>query len=101
MPDGYWTLNVYSRRGNVIYAVNDSQAGTNTFTLELSLEPGILDMLLQATQKERPDIDIGWTVESPDSTGLAVLLYPVSEPGARAAAMRRMESSACSARAAS
>jgi len=101
MPDGYWTLNVYSRRGNVIYAVNDSQAGTNTFTLELSLEPGILDMLLQATQKERPDIDIGWTVESPDSTGLAVLLYPVSEPGARAAAIRRMESSACSARAAS
>ena len=39
MPDVYWTLNVYSRRGNVIYAVNDSQAGTNTFTLELSLEP--------------------------------------------------------------
>jgi hypothetical protein len=40
-------------------------------------------------------------VESPDSTGLAVLLYPVAEPGARAAAIRRMESSACSARAAS
>jgi hypothetical protein len=55
-------------------------------------------MLLQATQKERPDIDIGWTVESPDSTGLAVLVYPISEPGARSAAIRRMESSACSAR---
>lgn len=95
MPEGYWTVNVYSRRGNVIYAVNDSQAGTTSFTLDISLTPSLFDTLMAATQAEKPDIDTGWTVESPDPQGLAVLIYPLSEGGLRASIMRRMETSSC------
>jgi len=96
MPDGYWTVNVYAVSGDLIYAVNDDQAGTNTFTLDFSEAPGIVDTLMMAADKEQPDIDTGWKVESPDSKGVAVLLYPLSEPGARAGIMRQMQASTCS-----
>jgi uncharacterized membrane protein len=95
LPEGFWTLTIYSNRGDVIYSVNNTQTGTNTFTVGLSLAPDLLEMLRQATEKEPLDVDTGWTVSSPAARGLAVLWYPVSEAAARAGIMRDVSRTVC------
>ena len=95
LPDGFWTLTVYSNRGDVIYSVNNTQTGTNSFTVALSRAPDLFEMLLQATEKEPIDADTGWTVSSPAARGLAVLWYPVAEAAQRASIMREMLKTVC------
>jgi uncharacterized membrane protein len=95
LPDGFWTLTIYSNRGDVIYSVNNTQTGTNSFTVALSRAPDLLEMLQQATEKEPIDADTGWTVSSPASRGLAVLWYPVAEVAQRAGIMRGMSKTVC------
>ena len=95
MPDGFWTLTIYSNRGDVIYAVNNAQTGTNSFTVGLSRAPDIIEMLRQSTVKEAIGDDTGWNVESPAPRGLAVMWYPVSEGAARAAVVEKMSATTC------
>lgn len=95
VPDGFWTLTIYSSRGGIIYTVNNAQAGLNFFNVALSKAPDLIEMLVQATEKEPIDADTGWTVSSPSERGLAVLWYPVDEPAERAGVMREIERSAC------
>lgn len=95
LPDGFWTLTIYSNHGDVIYSANNTQTGTNTFTVALSLAPDLLQMLKQATEKEPVDTDTGWTVSSPEPRGLVVLWYPVVEAAQRDSIMRDMSRTAC------
>lgn len=84
LPDGFWVTTIYTDRGESIYSVNNRQSGSNVFNVSLSLAPGFIDMLIQATDKERPEIDSGWTVMSPQPRGLAVVWYPLADMAARA-----------------
>lgn len=95
LPNGFWTLTIYSDRGDVIYTVNNTQAGTNSFTVALSKAPDLLEMLQQATQKEAVDADTGWTVSSPAARGIAVLWYPVAESAQRPGLVRALSKSTC------
>ena len=81
LPDGFWITTIYSDKGETIYTVNNRQSGSNVFNVSLSRAPGFIEMLVQATDKERPEIDSGWTVQSPEPQGLAVVWYPLPDRG--------------------
>ncbi len=97
LPDGFWITTIYSGKGETIYTVNNRQSGSNTFNVSLSRAPGFIEMVAQATDKERPEIDSGWTVQSPESRGLAVVWYPLTDPALKEMAAAAVARSSCSA----
>ena len=96
LPDGFWITTIYSDKGEAIYTVNNRQSGSNIFNVSLSKAPGFIEMLVQATDKERPEFDSGWTVQSPEPRGLAVVWYPLADPALRATAAKAVARSSCS-----
>ena len=94
MPDGFWTLTIYSRRGGVIYALNSEQSGTKSFTVSLSKAPGLIESLLQ-TSGDDPGNFTGWKVATADPQGIAVLWVPAWDPAQRAAITGILERSRC------
>lgn len=97
LPDGLWVTTIYTDRGESIYSVNNRQSGSNVFNVTLSLAPGFIDMLIQATDKERPEIDSGWTVMSPQARGLAVVWYPLPDAALRASTAESIARTRCAA----
>jgi uncharacterized membrane protein len=95
LPDGFWVTTIYTDRGKPIYSVNNRQSGANAFTVSLSLAPGFIDMLINATDKERPEIDSGWTVMSTEPRGLVVVWYPLVDAAMRSGVAYAMERSRC------
>ena len=94
MPAGFWTLTIYSSSGNVIYALNDTQAGTGRFTVNLKKAPGLLEMLSQ-TSSDTPINMTGWNVSTAEPTGLAVLWQPVAEAALRPGMVRSFGKTIC------
>lgn len=94
MPSGFWTLTIYSSSGDVIYALNDTQAGTGRFTVNLKKAPSLLDMLSQ-TSLDDPRTMSGWNVSTAEPTGLAVLWQPVAEAALRPSIVRNLEKTIC------
>lgn len=99
LPEGPWIASIYTRKAEAIYAVNDRQSGADSFTLRLSLAPGLIDQILGSAAKEGiEDLASGWTVMSPEPSGLAILWYPVSAAGIRTVAAEAMGRSRCAPR---
>ncbi|HUR44067.1 MAG TPA: hypothetical protein VMZ01_08210 [Aestuariivirga sp.] len=94
MPEGFWTLTIYSGSGDVIYALNDTQAGTGRFTVNLKKAPGLLEMLSQ-TSMEDPVTMSGWNVSTAEPTGLAVLWQPVAEAALRPGIVQNFRKTIC------
>jgi uncharacterized membrane protein len=96
LPEGFWVTTIYTDKAEAIYSVNNRQSGANTFTVSLSRAPNLIEQVIQATDKEKPEIDSGWTVESPEPKGLAVVWYPMPESGLRPIAAEAVSRSSCS-----
>jgi uncharacterized membrane protein len=96
LPEGFWVTTIYTEKAEPIYSVNNRQSGANMFNVSLSRAPGIIEQIIQATDKERPEIDSGWTVMSPEPRGLAVIWYPTPENGMRPVAAEAVARSRCS-----
>jgi uncharacterized membrane protein len=82
LPEGFWSFAVYTIRGRQVYAINDTQADTNTFTVELSQDQGLLSQLVGASEDVN-DIageDIGWRIAITEKQGLAILWLAVADP---------------------
>lgn len=94
LPEGYWTLTVYSRSGDVIYALNSRQSGTNNFTVSLTRAPGLMEALT-STASDDPGSFNGWKVATPEDKGIAVLWVPLQETAQRAAVTRVLQQSRC------
>lgn len=97
MPPGFWTLAIYSSSGDVLYAANDQQAGTNQFMLRLQQAPGLLDMLLKDQANEDSPVGSAWTVKTADPRGLAVLWQPLADAALRPQAAATIATSSCQA----
>jgi uncharacterized membrane protein len=97
LPDGFWVTTIYTDKAEPIYSVNNKQSGANKFNVSLSRAPGLIEQVIQATDKERPEIDSGWTVMSPEPKGLAVVWYPTPEAGQRPIAAEAVARSSCTA----
>ena len=95
LPDGFWLTTIYTSRGQPIYSVNNRQSGSNEFAVSLSKAPGLIEMIVQATDKERPEIDSGWTVSSTEPRGLAVVWYPLTDEAQRDTISTAMSRTRC------
>jgi uncharacterized membrane protein len=96
MPDSYWTLSIYGHDGRQFYSLNDAQSGTDQFTVKLSPTKGLLDVLLGSGNDEDVVDSSGWSVESVEKKGLAVLWTPVADPLMRRDALETMMRGTCS-----
>lgn len=97
LPEGFWVTTIYTDKAETIYSVNNRQSGANTFNVSLSRAPSLIEQIVQATDKERPEIDSGWTVMSPEPKGLVVVWYPTPEIGLRPIAAEAVARSSCAA----
>jgi uncharacterized membrane protein len=81
MPRSFWSLSIYTDAGAQIYTLDDVQAGTNAFTVELSRAKSILEKLTaRGDDEESGSENLGWRVESSNRRGLAFLWIPLSDP---------------------
>lgn len=97
LPHSYWTFAVYSQSGRQVYALNDVQAGTSEFKVELSKTKSILEQLFgngraeDLTQTE----NLGWHAETAESRGVAVIWIPISDELMRPQIEASMKQSSC------
>jgi uncharacterized membrane protein len=95
LPDGFWTLTVYSKTGKTLYTVNDLQSGTNSFKLQLERAPGLLESF-SAKQDDDLVASSGWKVRSTDVKGLALFWVPGNDPAMRESLSETLVKSSCS-----
>lgn len=97
LPRSYWTFSVYSQSGRQVYALNDVQAGTSEFKVELSKTKSFLEQLFgngraeDLTQTE----NLGWHAETTESRGIAVIWIPISDELMRPQIEASMKESSC------
>jgi uncharacterized membrane protein len=97
MPEGFWNFAVFSLRGKQVYAINDRQADTNAFSVQLSKSEGLLGQVL-GLGEDAIDVstdDLGWRIALPDAQGLAILWFAVPDPLLRDKAVEEMQQSLC------
>lgn len=94
LPKGLWTLTVYSGAGDVIYVLNDRQAGADSFTVTFALAPSLLEMLQQAGSDDTGGTT-GWDVQTAQPKGIAVLWVPITEAELRPAWEAILRQSTC------
>jgi uncharacterized membrane protein len=97
LPEGFWNFAVYTSGGEQVYAINDTQADTNSFNVELSRDGGLLAQVLNSTD-DAVDVtgdDIGWRIALTEKQGLAVLWVAVADPLLRKEAETVIKQSRC------
>ena len=93
LPDGIWTLTVYSRFGKTLYTVSDEQSGIDKFSLQLAMAPGILDLF--AVKEEDQVASSGWKVQSTDERGFALFWVPSTDRAMRESRSETLSKSSC------
>ena len=97
LPRSYWTLSIYAQSGRQVYALNDVQAGTSDFKVELSKSKTFFQQLLGNNRAEDAiQIEnLGWHAETPETKGIAIIWIPLSDELTRPQIVATMESSTC------
>jgi uncharacterized membrane protein len=83
MPDTFWSLTLYSRKGADLYTINDRQAGGNTFKLTVKRAPGLVDLLKGDQSESARALSDGWSVEISEPQGIAVFWVGLDYPEQR------------------
>jgi uncharacterized membrane protein len=98
VPEGLWSFAIYTVRGRQVYAINDTQADTNAFTVELQSAEGIISQVFSGGEDtaEVVNNDLGWRVKLEGKRGLAVIWIAQSDPLLRAEAEAVLRKSKCS-----
>lgn len=97
MPQSFWSFAVYTIRGRQVYAINDTQADTKTFSVELSQDEGLLSQII-GTGEDTNDVlsdNIGWRIAITENQGLAILWLAVADPLLRKEAEAVVRQSRC------
>ena len=95
MPAGFWTLTIYDNSGKEFYNLNDQQSGTLNFSLKLVQAKSAVEQFTGKADAEAEGRNLGWTVETDTTTGVAVVWVPVSEPLMRQAIIAVLGPTAC------
>jgi uncharacterized membrane protein len=82
LPRSYWTLSIFTQSGRQIYSLDDVQAGSNSFTVDLSPAKSMLQQLLaKGDSEDGGQIEnLGWKVETTERRGIAVVWIPLADP---------------------
>jgi uncharacterized membrane protein len=80
LPKTYWNLAIYTQSGKQVYSLDDVQAGSSTFTIDLSRSKGFLEQLLASGENEDGGQieNLGWKAETTEKRGLAIVWIPLS-----------------------
>ncbi len=102
LPRSYWTVSIYTDSGAQIYALDDVQAGSNSFTVDLTRAKTLLQQLLAKNDGEDGGQieNLGWKVESTERRGLAVIWVPLSDVLMRDGVEKTIRESDCKLKAA-
>jgi uncharacterized membrane protein len=95
MPDGLWSLTIYTQAGHEIYSINDRQAGTNRFKLTVGREPGLLSFFFSDPSDIKPSENEGWSTQIGTDRGLAIFWAALDQPQLRSASARELARSTC------
>ena len=97
LPRSYWTLSIYAQSGRQVYALNDVQAGTSDFKVELSKTKTFFQQLLGNNRSEDAiQIEtLGWHAETSETRGIAVIWIPLADELMRPQIVATMEGSTC------
>lgn len=81
LPKTFWTMAIYTQSGKQVYALDDVQAGSSEFTIELSRAKSLLEQILATGEPD--DVgqieNLGWRVETTERRGLAIVWIPLSD----------------------
>jgi uncharacterized membrane protein len=102
LPKTYWSLSIYTDSGTQIYALDDVQAGSNAFTVDLTRAKTILQQLFAKNDGEESGQveNLGWKVEATDRRGLAIVWIPLSDELMRGEVEEIVKGSHCEVKAA-
>ncbi len=81
VPQSLWAFTVYNMAGLQVYAINDVEAGAETFTVELAKAKGLLEQVRGKPEAEDTGkiANSGWHAEITGDKALAVLWLPVPD----------------------
>ena len=81
LPKSFWTVSIYTQSGQQVYSLNDIQAGSNDFTIELSRAKSIFQQLFGNSSPEDavPIDSLGWHAESNEQFGFVVMWVPLAD----------------------
>jgi len=82
VPQGLWTFSIFDATGRQVYGLNDAEAASGTFTVELSRARSILQQLTNKggdTDDAAAIQNSGWHAELSENTGLVVMWVPVAD----------------------
>ena len=81
LPKMYWTMAIYTQTGKQVYALNDVQAGSSAFTIDLSRSKSMIEQLLSNPEAEDAGQieNLGWRVETSERRGLAIVWIPLAD----------------------
>jgi len=95
IPDGYWSVSVYSEQGNVVYTLNDRHLGVDALTIVFQGKDKSQNGVIEA-----PRLRKGQLVVPLDAARvLAITQTYVAHPGAYRRKLRELKATTCTARA--
>ena len=95
MPDTFWSLTLYSNNGADLYTINDRQAGTDKFKLTVKRAPDLADIFSSDQSENARAMSDGWSVEVPESKGIAVFWMALDYPEQRKLFIETLSRSVC------
>lgn len=85
VPQSFWNFTIYNTRGQQVYAINDAEAGADTFTVEVASAKSLIEQL-----RGKPEADdagkitnSGWHAEINGTSALAVMWLSVPNAAQR------------------
>ena len=94
LPNGLWTLTVYSQFGKTLYTVTDEQSGIDQFSLKLARAPSLFDVFSLKDDDGQIESS-GWQVQSPDNRGFALFWVPAPDQAMRESLVETLGKSSC------
>jgi uncharacterized membrane protein len=91
-PASYWMVNIYSRKGDNIYSLNDRQVSEVPFSVIVERKKA---SLFSFDAPDAPPEDAAFRVSTGDGSGLFVVRVFVQDPAYRKRITRTLERSTC------
>jgi uncharacterized membrane protein len=98
VPVSYWSFAIFTEKGRQVYALNDKQAGAETFDVEISRAKSLIEQVTGVGEPEDAAEEINnsaWSVEMVEQRGIALLWVPLAEPLMRPAIEAIIKESRC------
>ena len=95
-----WSMAIYNASGQQVYAINDVEAGTGDFSVELSKVKSLWQQVTGKPDAEDAKVieNIGWHAELSENTAIAVLWMPVPDANQRPALEAAAKATGCKAK---